>query len=698
MINCTEEKAESAKGHVNTSKPRLYRSIPIPGSHHAGKVGIGDLDGDGEYDFVVRTPGGNIDPYGSNHHNGGWGTSRYESYKLRAIRGDGTPMWTYDLGPNIEGGIWYSPMIVYDLDGDGKAEVIAKTSNTDKVFRNEEGPEKGKVTSGPEHLTVFLGDGQGESPKMLVAADWPDRSGFPDYNQYSRNLIGVAHLDSSKKPSIIVVRGTYGPIKVRAYDYAGGKLTVRWDWVSSEETKPGNWSAQGGHSLHAVDLNGDGKDEIVIGSAVLTEVDGKGVGLWTSGKGDIDHTYVGDLDPHRPGLEIYSGLERPQSRPGELVGISMRDARTGEVLWAVNEPTIHIHDEGMVADIDPRFPGAEGWSGEQNGSKYWLHTPDGGEMDKSTFHDERLAYGAVYWDADPQREVIVANQIRDYAFPGATAGAMATLEEGEQIGWADLYGDWREEIIVRIPGQVRVYESGGPGKEIVVTLPPELRIYSTNIPATSRHVTLMQDPLYRTDVAHQAMGYHQIPTTSYWLAAQMNPAPGSNLALFQTPTRYGKQDGQGGKRTSATFSADRTSVTLKGNVWKQWAYPYDVTANTVLEFTLESSNPAEMLGISLDSDGDPNNVAGRAIGFRLGGSEPVRDNGWSVLVTPAYDPSQKARKYQIRVGDYYGADRLGKVSYLGLFVDDDANGKGAATFSNVRLYEATTRPTVSGGR
>ncbi len=627
------EVATSPEAHVNTTVAKNYKSIPITST--AGKIGIGDLDGDGEYDFVVRTPMGSIDP--GYWHNGGWGTGSYSSYKLRAYKSDGTPLWMYDLGPNIEGGIWWSPFVVYDVDGDGKAEVLTKAVIDPGIYRDE----TGKVVSGPEHLAVL----DGATGQVVDYIDWPSREGYDSHNHASRNLIGIAHLDGTKTASIIVVRGTYDEMRVHAYDFVNGQLSLRWHWESWNETLPGEWDGQGGHSLHTFDVDGDGRDEIFLGQAMLDEY---GKGVWTTGKDDVDHIYIGDLIPERPGFEIYSALESARNKPGDRVGISMRDAATGELIWAVDEDTVHIHDEGMVADIDPRYPGAEGWSGEKDLPKRWLHSPTGEQLDKSTFWDNRLQYGAVYWDADPQREIIVAGDIVDYGLEpislfltedfnstsgwslqssdnratrtssngtieirqptngtwtytsnvipieagkqyffrprlstkaGApvairvaaldssgnvisanileneslqapashelhTFGSMMTTPVGtasiritfagartdgvvldqimifddpnpgryktsistqSQIGWADVFGDWREEIIVSLPG--------------------EIRIYSTDIPAVDRRVTLMQDPLYRSDVAHQAMGYHQIPTSSYWLGQTTTQQP-----------------------------------------------------------------------------------------------------------------------------------------------------------------------------
>ena len=76
-------------------------------------------------------------------------------------------------------------------------------------------------------------------------------------------------------------------------------------------------------------------------------------------------------------------------------------------------------------------------------------------------------------------------------------GAELGRTEGTVHHVADLFGDWREEIVTVANG--------------------ELRVYSTAIRAGDRRVTLMQDALYRNDVTHRSMGYTHVPMTSYFL-------------------------------------------------------------------------------------------------------------------------------------------------------------------------------------
>ena len=103
----------------------------MQGDYSPDRVAVGDLNGDGKFDFVLKQPGGRVDP-------GVWRKSP-ETFKVEAYLNDGTFLWRKDLGWNIELGIWYSPMIVYDFDGDGKAEVALKTAPLEPDFRDEDG-------------------------------------------------------------------------------------------------------------------------------------------------------------------------------------------------------------------------------------------------------------------------------------------------------------------------------------------------------------------------------------------------------------------------------------------------------------------------------------------------------------------------------------------------------------------------------
>ena len=242
--------------------------------------------------------------------------------------------------------------------------------------------------------------------------------------------------------------------------------------------------------MHAVDIDDDGRDEVFLGSAVL---DDTGVGLWSSGMGHPDHHYVGDIDPQRPGLEVYYGMERRQ----ENNGCCLVDAATGELLWGLKGATRHVHSTGMCADIDPAHPGLECYSSDTDSQKKserrWLFDAEGHILRDDL--DWGFGYKTVYWDADPQRELIRGPHIVKY-----TGENYANAIQGSPVGFADVLGDWREEVIVSVPG--------------------ELRIYSTTIPADDRRVCLMQDPIYRMDVCLQAMGYTQCPMTTDCLSAE----------------------------------------------------------------------------------------------------------------------------------------------------------------------------------
>jgi rhamnogalacturonan endolyase len=456
-----------------TEKPADYVSIRLQGDYTFQKVGIADLDGDGRYDFVIKQPRDNIDPYEKY-----WKPSP-DTYKLEAYAGDGKFLWRYDLGWSIERGIWYSPYLVYDLDGDGKAEVAAKTGEGDP--RDPDG----RVTKGPEYLSIL----DGQTGKPICRIDWPSREGFTGksaYNHASRNQLAVAYLDG-KNPYLLVERGTYDLMKLVAYRLQGGKLHEVWRWDNSAESK--DWQGQGAHWMHSADIDGDGRDEVLLGSCV---VDDNGKSLWTTGLGHPDHFYVGDIDPARPGLEIYYGVERAQKKNG----MCMVDAKTGKILWGIDRATRHVHSQGMCSDIDAKYPGSECYSAESDPSRgktlAWamLHSAQGKLISQEVMGG--FNPDAAYWDADLQRELVIDGRIFKY---GKEKTPLAHLDKGQLVAVADILGDWREELVLSLPG--------------------ELRIYTTTIPARDRRVTLMQDPIYRADVAHAAMGYYQVPMTSY---------------------------------------------------------------------------------------------------------------------------------------------------------------------------------------
>lgn len=434
-----------------------YIQVAFQGPYAAQKAALGDLDGDGALEIVIKQPNYNVDPF---QRPGYWKRST-DTFKLEAYRLDGKMLWRRDLGWAIEEGIWYSPYVVYDLDGDGRAEVYTKGGEGDPRDA------RGLVNSGPEWLLQIDG-ATGEVKRKLP---WPDRSGYEDYNWASRHLLGIAYLDG-KRPHLIVERGTYSQIKVEAYD---PQLNLAWRWNSGDEKE--RYRGCGTHGMHAADVDGDGRDEIILGSAVL---DDNGHGLWTRSMHNRvmahpDVCYVGDIDPAHPGLEIFYGFETGQPRDG----VCLVDAKTGGMLWSFDGPTSHVHNQGMVADILGEYPGQECYAAEKDGSQYWLYSAKGERIGKDKI--DGLSPRAAHWDADPQKEIVVDKVLRRYK------GREYRKIEGDIVNIADCIGDWREEIITSLPG--------------------ELRIYTTTLPADSRRVCPMQDRLYRLDVAVASMGY-----------------------------------------------------------------------------------------------------------------------------------------------------------------------------------------------
>jgi len=433
------------------SKP--YLRIPLGGDYDFQQVGVGDLDGDGALEFVIKQPNFNTDPY---QQPGYWKPST-TTYKIEAYRLDGTMLWQHDMGWSIEAGIWYSPWVVYDVDGDGKAEVYCKAGEGDPR------DEKGLVQTGPEYLVKL----DGQTGRIVAKTAWLSREGYPDYNYYCRNFLTVAYLDG-KTPSLIMQRGTYNLIKTRALDKDFQSL---WDWESTQEKR--KYAGQGSHGLIAADVDNDGCDEIVIGAAVLDET---GKGLWTLEMGHPDICYVADIDPANPGLEIFYGFETRQKTDGMCVV----DAATGRKLWTHKEPTAHLHGQGMAADVLAEHPGMEVFAGERDNKSRWLYSASGKLIEFR--EDLPLTPRPLWWDGDPQKEVIFGKAIQDWAGP-----AIQPIE-GRVVAVLDCLGDHREEVVACVKG--------------------ELRIYSTTIPAQNRRPCLLQDHLYRMGVASQTTGYY----------------------------------------------------------------------------------------------------------------------------------------------------------------------------------------------
>ncbi|MCK4966115.1 hypothetical protein KAS50_03735, partial [bacterium] len=419
IINGKEEDTPGTGYAYCVPWDKPYISIQFDGDYDVHKVGVGDLDGDGAYDYVIQQPNFNTDPY---YRKGYWKRSK-EPYKLEAYDSKGKFMWRYDMGWAIETGTWYAPYMVYDIDGDGCAEVYTKAGEGDP---RELG---GRVIEGPEYLVKL----DGKTGRVIKRIPWISREGYDNYNHSQRHFLAVAYLDG-KLPSLIMQRGTYTIIKTESYD---ANLNQIWHWEASGEDK--NCQGQGQHGLISADVDGDGCDELVIGSPVL---DNDGKLLWNVKLGHPDVCYVADINPNHPGLEVFYGIE-----PGrDSNGVCLVSAKDGKILWGYEGRTKHVHGKGMIGDFDTLYPGMECYAREQDGSQSWIYAADGKRLTDMGL--ETCSPKALWWDADSQKEIIERGKLFEYN------GDMIMEIEGNVMFVGDILGDWREEIITSLKGEL----------------------------------------------------------------------------------------------------------------------------------------------------------------------------------------------------------------------------------------------------
>ena len=455
---------------------------------------IGDVDGDDEYEIILKW-----DPSNSrdNSHEGYTGEVYIDCYRM-----NGEQLWRINLGKNIRAGAHYTQFMVYDLDGDGKAEVVMRTADgtidgKGKVIGDanadyrEEGTfdpsrhqimKQGRILKGKEYLTVFSGD-TGEAlhtidyiPTRGNVTDWGDAKG----NRSDRFLACVAYLDGIH-PSVVMCRGYYTRTVLAAFDWNGKELKNRWVFDSNN---PGceNYAGQGNHNLRVGDVDGDGCDEIIYGSCAI---DHNGKGLYSTRMGHGDAIHLTHFDPSRKGLQVWDCHENKRD------GSTYRDAATGEVLLQIKSNT----DVGrcMAADIDPTHPGVEMWSGDSQGIRNVK-----GEVIAPKMRNTPTNM-AVWWDGDLLREMLDRNMIIKYDWENKkfvplvkfTGTLFNNGTKSNPCLQGDIIGDWREEVLVRSEDNA------------------SLRLYVSTIPTEYRFHTFLEEPIYRISIATQNVGYNQ---------------------------------------------------------------------------------------------------------------------------------------------------------------------------------------------
>ena len=527
----------------------------LGGTYSPNDCTVGDVDGDGQYEIFVKW-----DPSNSkdNSQNDKTDNVFIDCYKL-----NGTKLWRIDLGGNIRAGAHYTQFMVYDFDGDGKAEMMCKTApgskdgvgnyvnqaTTDAAIKSADNTKDwrnsaGRINGGQEYLTVFNGltgaaihtiayypnrNTKAELSEAEGTFNWDDRSGKTDKGSYGnrgeRYLAAVAYLaGADKNPSGVFSRGYYTYAYIWAVDFDGQHLATRWlhssdkttsyrlmDASGNEETLQGTictsglgrytMYANGNHNLSIGDVDGDGKDEIIWGSAALDD-DGKM--LYSVGFGHGDAIHLGDLNPDRPGLELFDVHEEKGDYAWD-----MHDAATGEIIWKGGQKG-QDNGRGLAADIVDTSRGYEFWSSyggfkndsrDQNPYNTISGLQAGNKTPSMNFR--------IYWDGDAQDELLDNISISKYNknANATTLGVGTSSITGQSNNGtkatpnlsADIFGDWREELILRNSTN------------------DALLIFSTATPTNYRVPTLMHDHIYRMGICWQNVAYNQPPHLGYYL-------------------------------------------------------------------------------------------------------------------------------------------------------------------------------------
>lgn len=499
----------------------------------ANDASVGDVDGDGQYEIFLKWEPTNAR---DNSHDGYTGPVLIDCYRL-----DGTHLWRINLGRNIRAGAHYTQFMVYDFNGDGRAEMMVKTADgtidgegtiigdSAADYRNS----AGRILDGPEFLSVFDGltgrvlDTKPYIPQRGNVSAWGDNRG----NRSDRFLAAVGYLGKTikassgtlKGASAIFCRGYYTRSVIAAWDWDGRELKNRWTF---DTNKPEwrSYAGQGNHNLRVADVDGDGYDEITYGSMAI---DHNGRGLYNTGMGHGDAIHL-IANPKDNKLYIWDCHENRRD------GSDLRDARTGKVVFQVKSKT----DVGrcMAADIDPTNYGCEMWSADSHGIRNMKGkiiqsrpTPnpsllrEGNNysqgnntvMELSTPLPQQGGVGGesrismnfgIWWDGDLLRELLDRSTVSKYDWQNRQIVDLQKFDGQFNNGTksnpclaADLLGDWREEVLVRNSEST------------------ELRLYVTTIPTDYRINCLMEDIPYRLSVATQNVAYNQPSEPGYYI-------------------------------------------------------------------------------------------------------------------------------------------------------------------------------------
>lgn len=553
----------------NTVAGRQYFSLPInpkpnPNSTFAYDVKfawVGDLDGDGEYDFVF------------DRHS----TAPTEEIEfLEAYKRDGTFLWRMNMGPNSVNQYNIEPgstaisigdcdgLTVYDMDGDGKAEVIIRTANG-VTSTNAAGTQVLNVTA-PDDVTQYISiiDGLTGMEKARTLLPNPFRQFGP-----LNNRCVIAYLDGTRPSCIFHGKnrednGTFHRI-FSAFDYRNGQLTLRWTRPEDDQHPLG----AEGHQLRVADVDNDGRDEIVDIGHVL---DDDGTELFVTDLTHGDRYHIGDFNPNWPGMETYA---IQQNNPS-LLATAYYSSDTGAMFKRWYDTQIVDVGRGIALDMDPAHYGYELYSTQPG-----IYDASGNRI----FARNVWPPEGLWWDGDLSRELIdgagsgarspvvnkfnpaTGNLDRIFTFYNDNGGTHQG-DGGRPAFWGDILGDWREEVMI-------------PSNDY-----SELRIYTTTIPATNRLYTLMHNPQYRGQATTK--GYVQASYVDYYLGTDMTPPP-------PPPISTAKLVWQGGPAAANTWNAGMTAAWRTG-ILSTTTAAFNHGDSVLLDHTGNSATPIALSG------------------------------------------------------------------------------------------------------
>lgn len=505
-----------------------------------------DLDGNGEFDALlvdrVNNGAGNPEPSAD-------GQVYARSNKLQAYTLDGKCLWTVDMGPNVDLSSGQNDMaLAYDINCDGRCEVIIKSSDGTRFWDSSANMWGRYANNSAEADT----DGDGivnyrtqtkRNPPFYVSV-LDGRTGAEidcselDYSQitdgvdtYSRDNRsdyyddneGTEYAFLSAKFAICYFDGIHPSLAVQCYDrdketghhyyvlewkydWNGGGTPSNWHHAYTWPKNSGNPPAAEFHQFRVADVDGDGIDELMEGGYAVNSTKGM---VMSPGIGHGDRFDVSDIDPDRPGLEVYA------IQQSNLLGQLLYDAATGEHIKEWYLSTIGDVGRGRCIDVDSTHKGYEIFSTMPN-----LYDCKGNVISEG---DVAYPVEAIWWDGDLQRELLASpggsnhgTNINVHKYDGTRL-----IEFSKESGWAvhagsavrptymgDMTGDWREEVILAIQNEQR--STGLVG-------------YSTNIPTDYSFYTLQEDPHYRLDCTTR--GYYQMPCTGFYLGGDMPYPP-----------------------------------------------------------------------------------------------------------------------------------------------------------------------------